>query len=331
MSQVFAALFGGIITVIFSGILLESYKRHRDLQGTASAVAGEIYSIIHMTEKRQTAAHFGVLLARLEAGEKVEFPDITGGDPPKIDPVIEKHLDRIGLLPHNLPERIATFYTYLRGIRIDLANLYKGQFSDPKIQAGVIRADLVLWAETIQLGNTLWVDLRTISAKVWWLQGSILQVKSFCANSAERTFIEFKEHIQKLTRHGAAVSPSTNTPSQASVVVTTPALAQTLSQSTASSFEPQYQELVSTVEAKINGEMPALTTRLGKNQEDTLRYLLIDQYCGLILERVSRFLYGSQIDALIFPNANNNRATRDEIKRFYDTATSSFAEIYKNY
>jgi hypothetical protein len=70
MSQVFAALFGGIITVIFSGILLESYKRHRDLQGTASAVAGEIYSIIYMTEKRQTAAHFGVLLARLEAGKK---------------------------------------------------------------------------------------------------------------------------------------------------------------------------------------------------------------------------------------------------------------------
>jgi hypothetical protein len=42
-----------------------------------------------------------VLLARLEAGENVVFPDITGGDPPKIDPVIEKHLDRIGLLPHN--------------------------------------------------------------------------------------------------------------------------------------------------------------------------------------------------------------------------------------
>jgi hypothetical protein len=89
--------------------------------------------------------------------------------------------------------------------------------------------------------------------------------------------------------------------------------------------------LVSNVEAKINGEMPALTTRLGKNQEDTLRYLLIDQYCGLILERVSRFLYGSQIDALIFRNANNNRVTRDEIKRFYDTATSSFPDVYKNY
>ena len=69
------------------------------------------------------------------------------------------------------------------------------------------------------------------------------------------------------------------------------------------------------MEAKIDGEMPALTSRLGKSQEDTLRYLLIDQYCGLILERVSRFLYGSQIDALIFLNANNNRVTRDEIKR----------------
>ena len=58
---------------------------------------------------------------------------------------------------------------------------------------------------------------------------------------------------------------------------------------------------------------------------------MIDQYCGLILERVSRFLYGSQIDALTFLNANNNRVTRDEIKHFYDTATSSFPDIYKNY
>jgi hypothetical protein len=100
--------------VIFSGILLESYKRHRDLQGTASAIAGEIYSIIHMSEKRQHAAHFAMLLTRLEAGEEAEFPNITGGDPPNIDPVIEKHFDRVGLLPHNLPERIATFYTYMR-------------------------------------------------------------------------------------------------------------------------------------------------------------------------------------------------------------------------
>jgi hypothetical protein len=330
MSQVVAALFGALLTVLFSGILLESYKRHRDLQGTASAVAGEIYSIIHMSEKRQTAAHFAMLLTRLEAGEEVEFPDITGGDPPKIDPVIEKHLDRVGLLPHNLPERIATFYTYVRGIRIDVVNLAKGEFSDPKIQAGVIRADLVLWAEAVQLGNSLWADLRTVAAKVWWLHANILQFKTSCRDWTVRGFISLKRYIQKLIGRQDVVALS-NTGPQASAVVTPSTLAETLPQSTASSFEPPFQELVGEVEAKIDKELPALSAKLGKSREESLKHTLIDQYCGLLLERVSRFLYGSQIDVAIFLNANNNRATLAEIKRFYDTAATNFPEIYKNY
>jgi hypothetical protein len=330
MSQVFAALLGALLTVLFSGILLESYKRHRDLQGTASAVAGEIYSIMHMSEKRQHAAHFAMLLTRLEAGEEVEFPDITGGSP-QIDPVIEKHLDRVGLLPHNLPERIATFYTYMRGIRIDVVNLAKGEFSDPKIQAGVIRADLVLWAEAVQLGNSLWADLRTVAAKVWWLHANILRFKASCRDWTVRGFIGFKTYVQKLIGRQDVVASPSNTGPQASAVVTPPTLAETLPQSTASLFEPPFQELVGQVEAKIDNELPTLSAKLGKNREESLKHTLIDQYCGLLLERVSRFLYGSQIDAAIFLNANNNRATLGEMKCFYDTAARNFPEIYKNY
>jgi hypothetical protein len=58
---------------------------------------------------------------------------------------------------------------------------------------------------------------------------------------------------------------------------------------------------------------------------------LLDQYCGLILERASRFLYGSQIDAVIFLNSNNNRATIDKFRRFYDTGNTNYPEIYKSY
>jgi hypothetical protein len=108
-----------------------------------------------------------------------------------------------------------------------------------------------------------------------------------------------KKYLQKLTRRTVGVS-SSDTGSQASVVVTQPALAQNLSQSMASSFEPHYHELVSEVETKINEELPALATKLGKNQEGALRYLATDQYCGLSLERAPRYLFGSQIDAIIF-------------------------------
>jgi hypothetical protein len=125
-------------------------------------------------------------------------------------------------------------------------------------------------------------------------------------------------------------SPS-NTGLQASAVVMPPTLAQTLPQSTASSFAPPFQELVSDVEAKIDSELPTLSANLGKTREETLKHTLIDQYCGLVLERASRFLYGSQIDALMFINANNNRATTDEIKHFYDTGAKNFPQIYANY
>jgi hypothetical protein len=284
-----------------------------------------------MAEKRQTAAHFAMLLTELEAGKEVHYPDITGGDPPKIDPVVEKHLDRVGLLPDNLPERIATFYTYMRGIRIDIVNLAKGQFPDPKLQAAVIRAALVLWADAVQLGNRLWADLRTIAAKVWWLQASGLQFKASCRDGSVRGFITLKRHIQKWTGNRDVVTSPLTTGSQASAVVAPPTLAQTLPQSTASAFAPPFQELVGDVEAKIDNELPALSAKLGKNREESLKHTLIDQYCGLLLERASRFLYGSQIDALIFINANNNRATIDEMKRFYDTAAKTFPAIYVNY
>jgi hypothetical protein len=120
-----------------------------------------------MAEKRQTAVHYAQMVSRLEANEDVNFPDITGGDLNKIDPVAEKYLDRIGLLPGNIPERVTTFYTYLRGIRIDIVNLHKGQFEGHQLQAAIIRADLILWSETVQLGTRLWTDLRNIATRPW--------------------------------------------------------------------------------------------------------------------------------------------------------------------
>ena len=78
------------------------------------------------------------------------------------------HLERLGTLPGNIPERIVTFYTYLRGIRMDIQNLSKGVFKDPAAQAFIIRADLVLWAEAAQLGKSLWADLRQVATGQWW-------------------------------------------------------------------------------------------------------------------------------------------------------------------
>jgi hypothetical protein len=177
--------------------------------------------------------------------------------------------------------------------------LAKGEFSDPKIQAGVIRADLVLWADAVQLGNSLWAELRNVAGKVWWLHASVLQFKALCRDWTIRGSMVVKGHIEKLVGRAAAVASPSNTASQASAIVTPSTLAETLPQSAASLFEPPFQKLVGEVETKIESELSTLSARLGKNREETIKHALIDQYCGLVLERASRFLYGSQRDAVI--------------------------------
>lgn len=153
----FLAALVGALAVVTSGILLEDYKRHRDRQGAASALAGEICSILHMTEQRQYVQAFQGFLARLEAGQQVSVFDI-GVTPGKLDPVIEKYIDRLGLLDADLPERIAIFYMQLNGIRLDIANLAAGRWDrDIARKAALIREDLRLWDETASLGQAVLV------------------------------------------------------------------------------------------------------------------------------------------------------------------------------
>ena len=225
MSQVLAALLGAIITAFFSGVILESYKRHRDLQGVASAIAGEIYSLIHIVEKRQTAAHFARLLAELEAGRDVDWTDVTGGDPAQDDPVVKSHLERLGSLPRNIPERIATFYTYLRGIRIDIQNLSRGVFKDQRTQAFIIRADLLLWADAAQLGTSLWTDLRQVatssmvaSIPVEAISGGKWSLVSAGASRNPQDHGQDSRHSQLIPRDWRRCQPKSPTPRSSSTI-----------------------------------------------------------------------------------------------------------------
>jgi hypothetical protein len=324
-------LLAAVITVIFSGIVLESYKRHRDLQGVASAVAGEIYSVLHIVEKRGTPAHFARLLAELEAGRDVEWTDVTGGDPAQDDPVIKAHLERLGSLPDNTPERIATFYTYLRGIRIDVQNLAKGVFKEKSAQAAIIRADLGLWADASQLGKDLWADLRKTATSQWWLFRFWHYCLSACQRGIQRAIVEYNK---RLTKKGAGNvdTAAMGAPQPTDATVSTNAEALPDSPAPTLLFAPPYQELVSIIAADIDNQLlPSVLPKFCGNREQALRYLLIDFRSAVVLERASRFLFGSQIDAIIFLRANNGRATTAELQRYYLAGVQNAADFYQNY
>jgi hypothetical protein len=333
MSQALAALLGALVTAFFSGIILESYKRHRDLQGVASAIAGEIYSLIHIVEKRETAAHFARLLAELEAGRNVDWTDVTGGDPAQDDPVVKSLLGRLGSLPGNIPERIATFYTYLRGIRIDIQNLTKGVFKDPGTQAFIIRADLVFWADATQLGKGVWADLRQVATTQWWplsLWNRLVARSRLLARQAHHECQKAISKIRGTTDSHRRTPGSPPQPSETEETSNAGALPDT--PPAAESFAAPFQDLATAVANDIDTVMlPSIMPNFGGNRERALRHALIDFRSAVYLERASRFLFGSQIDSLIFLGANSGRATIGEIHRFYAAAVESEPEIYTTY
>ena len=99
MTAALFAFFGAIVGALLSVIGLESYKRHRDRQGTASATAGEISAILNMTAKRNYVPWFTAMQRQLDAGHPVDVPNIVGAQQGlEFDPVVAKYLDRVGAL-----------------------------------------------------------------------------------------------------------------------------------------------------------------------------------------------------------------------------------------
>jgi hypothetical protein len=128
-----------------------------------------------MVRRRRHVDSFKALKAKLESGQDVPVRNVVGtGLDGKLDPVVEQHIERLGLLSEGgLPERIVTFYTNLRGIRVDIINLSRDAFDDPRSKIHIIDEDLALWADTEALGNKLCEELRTIAQERWWLESRL--------------------------------------------------------------------------------------------------------------------------------------------------------------
>lgn len=174
----FLGVLGALLAALISGVGLESYKRHCDKQGVASALAGEIFAIIQMSEKRNYVEYYKSVLKIIRDDKiDVKLPNIIGDTSSGLDPIFNNNIDKLGLLnaTTKLPERIAIFYSYLQGIRLDLITLAKEDFSqDLLVKAEIIEEDLKLWAETVKIGNGIWNELTLISRTPWWLHSKCL-------------------------------------------------------------------------------------------------------------------------------------------------------------
>jgi hypothetical protein len=156
LSQLYAEVF-----------FVEGYRRHRDRQGIASALAGEIAGLLYMSNKRRYRQLFENILSRLEAGENVQIPKLIGENDGKFGtlyPIVDRYLDKLGLLPGTIPERVVRFYQFVGGIRVDMERLAANDVSKDT-RSFVIKTDLELWRETEILGEQLVRDLHDVAAR----------------------------------------------------------------------------------------------------------------------------------------------------------------------
>ena len=161
--------FIGAFAGIGAGIVLEAFKRYRDRVGTASALVGEISAILDIANTREYVQYSDWLLEKLRQapGHKVAM---LFGDPKLVDPILEKHLDKLGLLGGDLPERVAIFYSRVRAIRFDWARLSSHEFDDKlERRVDLVKFNGTLWKKTAVDGKVLCADLKKLAARRHWL------------------------------------------------------------------------------------------------------------------------------------------------------------------
>jgi hypothetical protein len=70
---------------------------------------------------------------------------------------------------------------------------------------------------------------------------------------------------------------------------------------------------------------------LGKDREETLRHLYVDFASALYMERASRHIFGSQIDALNFITGAGGRCQKAQLLPYYVNAAAQHPSFYSNY
>lgn len=161
ISATSAALLGSIATAIAifaGGLAVEAYKRRRDRDGMALALAGAIEALLGLIEARRMVEELQGAVDALEAGQTLDFVSTVSENAP-FQAITMAYAARLGDLGGDLPFRVARFLCYSQGLQHDLVRLEESRGA-PRIQAALIRRMAPLWDHTRSLGLALAADLK---------------------------------------------------------------------------------------------------------------------------------------------------------------------------
>jgi hypothetical protein len=113
-------LMGGLLTFLgglLGSVIIQQRQRKAERNSLASAFYGEIQALIGIVERRRYIQGIQQSIEDLRLNRKISFRiRVTR----KYFNVYEKNLDKIGILPNPLPEKIVDVYTVMTAILEDL-------------------------------------------------------------------------------------------------------------------------------------------------------------------------------------------------------------------
>lgn len=157
------ALFLGAFLGLVSSQVLKIVERRDERKSLASAFAGEINAILEMGEYVKPTMAISEYLSEIKVGKDVELPLVIRDI--KFEEVYKANVGKLGLMGDDLPERLASFYTYLFNLRGDLGAVERGEYKGrgPEATEYLVEQNLKLWIKLERAARDLVVDLRKIA------------------------------------------------------------------------------------------------------------------------------------------------------------------------
>lgn len=101
--------------------------------------------------------------------------------------------------------------------------------------------------------------------------------------------------------------------------------------SMAENFPEDFKPLAEALDAKLEEAIPRLMEARQTNDRDALKLGAIDAWAALLLEKVYRTVWGSQIEAIEFLKDQGGSAPIQALRTFYDSGSKKNVFLYARY
>ena len=149
-SAIGSAAIGGVLALA-GGLLVYGWQAREEKIALREALKSEISSIVMLIETRK----FDELIES-ELKAMKDDPNyqprfkLYGSDPPWNWPIYEQNAGAIGKVGEALSGDIVRFYTLLRSVQVDMAEITGGRMKDRTDVKKVLEEDLAIWRTQIR-------------------------------------------------------------------------------------------------------------------------------------------------------------------------------------